>query len=122
VNALSGESGSGARDSRMHKNILESAKFADITFAPDRVEGKVNLQGDSEVRLHGQFTIHGGTHEITMNVKSHMEQQRLTASITFPVPYVQWGMKNPSTMFLRVNNTVEIAIQAAGQFSMADAN
>ena len=119
VNALSGESGSGARDSRMRKNILESAKYGEITFAPDRVEGKVNLQGDSEVRLHGQFTIHGGTHEMTMNVKSHMEQQKVTATITFPVPYVQWGMKNPSTMFLRVNDTVEIAIQAAGQFSMA---
>jgi polyisoprenoid-binding protein YceI len=119
VNALSGESGSSARDSRMHKNILESAKYADITFAPDRVEGKVNLQGDSEIRLHGQFTIHGGTHEVTMNVKSHMEQQRLTASVTFPVPYVQWGMKNPSTMFLRVKDTVEIGIQAAGQFDLA---
>jgi polyisoprenoid-binding protein YceI len=118
VNAASGESGSGARDSRMHKNILESSKYADITFVPDRVEGKANLQGDSEIRLHGMFTIHGGTHEVTMNVKSHMEQQRLTASISFPVPYVQWGMKNPSTLFLRVNDTVEIAIQAAGQFSI----
>ena len=113
VNALSGESGSGARDSRMHKNILESAKYADITFSPDRVDGKVNLEGDSEVRLHGMFTIHGGTHELTMNVKSHVEQQRMTGSIMFPVPYVQWGMKNPSTMFLRVNDTVEIGIQAA---------
>jgi polyisoprenoid-binding protein YceI len=115
VNALSGESGSGARDSRMHKNILESAKYSDITFAPDRVEGKINPQGDSDVRLHGQFTIHGGTHEITMAVKSHLVEQRLTAAITFPVPYVQWGMKNPSTLFLRVNDTVQIDIQATGQ-------
>ena len=117
VNALSGESGSTARDSRMHKNILESAKFADITFVPDRVEGKVNLQGDSDVRLHGQFTIHGGTHEVTMTVKSHVEQQRLTAAISFPVPYVRWGMKNPSTLFLRVSDTAEINIQATGQLS-----
>jgi hypothetical protein len=69
------------------------------------------------VRLHGQFTIHGGTHDLTMAVKSHIEQQRLTAAISFPVPYVQWGMKNPSTLFLRVNDTVEITIQAAGQLS-----
>jgi polyisoprenoid-binding protein YceI len=117
VNALSGESGSGARDSRMHKNILESARYSDITFVPDRVEGRVNPQGDSDVRLHGQFSIHGGTHDLTMAVKSHIEQQRLTAAISFPVPYVQWGMKNPSTLFLRVNDTVEITIQAAGQLS-----
>jgi polyisoprenoid-binding protein YceI len=120
VNALSGESGNSSRDSRMHKNILESAKYADITFAPDRVEGKVNLQGDSDVRLHGQFFIHGGTHDMTMKVKSHMEQQRLTASISFSVPYVQWGMKNPSTLFLRVNDTVEIGIQATGQLSNSE--
>ena len=117
VNALSGESGSTARDSRMHKNILESAKYSDITFVPDRVEGKINPQGDSDVRLHGQFTIHGGTHEVTMAVKSHIENQRLTAIIDFQVPYVQWGMKNPSTLFLRVGDTVKIDIQATGQLS-----
>ena len=54
------------------------------------------------MRLHGQFTIHGGAHEVTMAVKAHIENQRLTATIDFQVPYVQWGMKNPSTLFLRV--------------------
>jgi polyisoprenoid-binding protein YceI len=117
VNALSGESGSSARDSRMHKNILESAKYADITFRPDHVEGKINPQGDSDVRLHGQFTIHGGTHEVTMAVTSHITDQRITAAIAFKVPYVQWGMKNPSTLLLRVNDTVEINIQASGRLS-----
>lgn len=117
VNALSGDSGSNARDSRMHKNILESSRFADIAFAPDRVEGSINPQGDSDLQLHGQFTIHGATHELTMAVKAHMEQQRFTGAIAFKVPYVQWGMKNPSTLFLRVNDTVDISIQAAGQLS-----
>jgi polyisoprenoid-binding protein YceI len=119
VNALSGESGNDSRDSRMHKNILESAKYGEISFAPDRVEGKVNPDGDSQVRLHGQFTIHGRTHEVTMAVKSHMENQRLTATIDFQVPYVQWGMKNPSTLFLRVSDTVKIGIQTTGQLTPA---
>jgi polyisoprenoid-binding protein YceI len=115
VNALSGESGSEARDSRMHKNILESAMFPNIAFAADRIEGKLNLDGDSEVTLHGQLTIHGGTHELTVNVKANVNHQHLTASVTFPAPYVKWGMKNPSTLFLRVKDTVEIAIQADGE-------
>jgi polyisoprenoid-binding protein YceI len=71
------------------------------------------------VRLHGQFTIHGRTHEVTMAVKSHMENQRLTATIDFQVPYVQWGMKNPSTLFLRVSDTVKIGIQTTGQLTPA---
>jgi polyisoprenoid-binding protein YceI len=115
VNAMSGDSGNSARDSHMHKDILESGEYVDITFQPGLVEGTVNLQGDSNVRLRGQFAIHGGTHELTMAVKSHIVERRLTAVVTFPVPYVQWGMKNPSKLFLRVNDTVEISIQTAGQ-------
>lgn len=115
VDASSGESGNDGRDTRMHKNILESAMYPDITFVPDRVEGKVNLDGDSAVSLHGQLTVHGAAHELTMNVKAHVDHQHLTADISFPVPYVKWGMKNPSTLFLRVKDTVEIAIQASGE-------
>ncbi|MFN7925858.1 MAG: YceI family protein [Bryobacteraceae bacterium] len=114
VDAKSGESGSSARDGRMHKSILESEKYPDITFVPDRVEGAVNLQGDSTVKLHGAFTIHGGTHEMTMAVKSHGEQGKLTSTITFAVPYLAWGFKNPSTLFLKVNDTVDVEIRAAG--------
>ncbi len=117
VDALSGESGSEARDSRMHKNILESAMYPEIMFVPDRIEGKVNLEGDSAVSLRGQLTIHGAAHELTMNVKAHVDHQHLTAEIGFPVPYVKWGMKNPSTLFLRVKDTVEIGIQASGELS-----
>ena len=119
VDARSGESGSNARDSRMHKNILESEKYPDITLMPDRVDGTVNLSGDSTVKLHGAFTIHGGTHEVVMPVQAHIDQGKLTAKITFSVPYVQWGMKNPSTLFLRVKDTVEIEIQATGEVRSA---
>ncbi len=115
VDALSGDSGSDARDSRMHKNILESAMYPEITFVPDRVDGKVNLEGESAVSLNGQLTIHGAAHELAMNVKAHVDHQHLTADISFPVPYVKWGMKNPSTLFLRVKDTVEIGIQASGE-------
>ncbi len=116
VDAASGDSGSGARDGRMHKNVLDSAKYPEVTFVPDRIEGgPVNLNGDSTVRMHGMFTIHGGTHELTMNVKSHIDHDRLTATIDFPVPYTSWGMKNPGNFLLKVKDTVEIEIQTTGQ-------
>jgi polyisoprenoid-binding protein YceI len=115
VDATSGESGSNARDGRMHKNILESARYPEITFVPDRVEGKVAPTGDSGVQLHGMFTIHGGTHEVLMKVKSHIEPQKLTADISFTVPYVNWGMKDPSNFLLKVQDFVEIEIEAAAR-------
>ncbi len=119
VDAKSGESGSGGRDSRMHKNVLESAKYPEITFVPDRVDGQVNLPGDSTAKLHGAFTIHGATHEVLMDVKTHVAQGKLSSTIHFSVPYVAWGMKNPSTFVLKVSESVEIEIEASGQLVAA---
>lgn len=115
VDGTSGNSGSHARDSRMNKNILQSDIYPEITFTPDHIEGKVNLSGQSEFRLHGMFTIHGTNHELDMNVKSDIHGSSVTATAYFDVPYVQWGMKNPSTLFLRVNDTVPIEIKAVGE-------
>lgn len=115
VNAASGESGNGARDGRMQKSVLESARYPEVIFAPDHIEGTVALTGDSDVRLHGTFTIHGGTHEMTMNVKTHAEARKLTAAISFTVPYVKWGMKDPSNFLLKVKDFVEVGIQTTAQ-------
>jgi len=30
------------------------------------------------------------------------------------VPYAKWGMKNPSTLFLKVSESVDIDLSAAG--------
>ncbi len=117
IDAASGDSGSGARDSRMHKNILESAKYPEITLAPDHFDGKLNLQGESQVQLHGQFGIHGSRHEVTLPVKVRIRGQQLDADTQFPVPYQKWGMKNPSTFILRVDDTVQIQIHAVGRLS-----
>jgi polyisoprenoid-binding protein YceI len=99
----------------MHKNILESDKYPEITFAPDRVIGKLNIQGASDVELHGLFTIHGAAHELTAPVHAQIDGDRLTATAKFPVPYVKWGMKNPSTFLLRVSTTVQIEMRVVGR-------
>ena len=55
VDAISGESGNDSRDKRMHKEVLESNRFTDIVFRPDRVEGALQPQGSSSPQLHGVF-------------------------------------------------------------------
>lgn len=119
VDATSGESGNGARDGRMHKSILESAKFPEIVFTPDRFSGALKANGDSDVQLHGSFLIHGAAHEVTFPAKVHRAPGTLTAEMEFSVPYIQWGMKNPSTLFLRVDDTVKIVVHAVGRVSPA---
>lgn len=114
VDAASGESGSGARDGRMKKSILEVGKYPEIVFSPDRVEGALNTHGESDVKVHGLLKIHGATHEMTIPAKVKMDSRQLNATMKFSIPYVSWGMKNPSTLFLRVDEQVEIEIDAVG--------
>ncbi len=114
VDAKSGESGSGMRDRKMHKEVLESERYPEISFRPDRVEGPVASQGKSSVKVHGMFRIHGVDQEITVPAEVELTADHWLATVHFTVPYQKWGMKNPSTLFLRVNDSVEIDLTAAG--------
>ena len=114
VDAKSGESGSGVRDRKMHREILESESYPEIAFRPDKVEGAVASQGKSSVKVHGMFNIHGVDREITVPAELDLTADHWTASVHFTVPYAKWGMKNPSTLFLRVNDSVEIDLTAVG--------
>jgi len=114
VDAKSGESGSGMRDRKMHKEILESEQYPEIAFRPDRIEGAVASQGKSSVKVHGMFSIHGVDREIMVPAEVEMSADHWIATVHFTIPYAKWGMKNPSTLFLRVNDYVEIDLVAAG--------
>lgn len=110
VDARSGASGNDTRDRKMHKEILESQRFPDIAFRPDRVEGKLASQGISQMQVHGAFAIHGAEHELTAPVEVRVSGGQYAITARFSVPYQKWGMKNPSTLFLRVEDKVEITL------------
>ena len=115
VDAASGESGNKSRDNRMHKDILESGRYPDIIFRLDRVSGKVASQGESKGELHGMFSIHGAEHELTIPIEVTAADGVYHATGKFVVPYVEWGMKNPSTLFLRVSDKVELTFHTVAQ-------
>jgi len=115
VDAKSGESGNRSRDSRMATHVLQANQYPLISFVPDRIDGKAATSGHSEFSLHGTLSVHGSAHELAMNVKSDIETDKLNAIAGFNIPYVQWGMKNPSTLMLRVEQTVHIEIRAVGR-------
>jgi polyisoprenoid-binding protein YceI len=114
VNAASGRSGNTGRDRRMHREILESARYPEIAFRPDHVQGTVADSGASTVQVHGVFRIHGIEHELTIPVRVEMADDHWTATSHFVVPYVQWGIKNPSNLLLHVSQSVEVDVQASG--------
>jgi polyisoprenoid-binding protein YceI len=114
VDARSGQSGSEMRDRKMHREVLESDRYPEIAFRPDRVDGTVALQGKSTVRVHGVFAIHGSDHELTVPAEVEVFPDHWTATLHFAVPYANWGMKNPSTFFLRVSESVDIDLTTGG--------
>ena len=116
IDALSGQSGNGSRDEHMHEAVLESERFSEVRFVPDRVEGALPSGGGaSELKLHGQFVLHGQAHEMEIVAKLRQESGLLKVSSDFEVPYVAWGLKNPSKLFLRVAKVVEIHFEADAQ-------
>ncbi len=114
VYATSGDSGNDGRDKKMHKDVLESGKFPEIIFRPDRVEGKVAPQGSFSVQVHGILVLHGSEHELTVPVQAEFAGDHWTGSAKFNVPFIDWGLKNPSNFFLKVNHIVEIELDLKG--------
>jgi polyisoprenoid-binding protein YceI len=115
VDATSGNSGNDGRDRKMHKEVLESSRYTDIVFRPDRVEGKIARQGTSTVQVHGMFVLHGSKHEMTVPVQAELNADHWTASSKFNVPFIDWGLKNPSTFLLKVNHAVQIELELKGR-------
>jgi polyisoprenoid-binding protein YceI len=114
VSAQSGESGDHSRDARMHKEILESAKYPEVIFRPTQIEGQVARSGASDVKLQGIFSIHGSDHDLTALVHVEMFPDRWKGSCTFDVPYNAWGIKNPSNFLLKVKRTVNVEVETGG--------
>lgn len=120
VDAASGSSGSAARDKRMTRDILQAQRYPEIRFTPSKLAGSISTSGTSNLQITGSFLIHGQVHEITIPMQIQMSRQEFTAAGKFIVPYVEWGMKNPSNFLLKVSDKVEIDILAVGSTAPAD--
>ena len=121
ADATSGESGNESRDKRMRKEILESGRFTEIVFKPDHVEGKIQPQGSSTVQVHGIFLLHGSEHQLTVPVDAELAADHWKGSAKFVVPYIEWGLKNPSNFMLKVNKAVNIDLEMSGNLQAANA-
>lgn len=119
VNAKSGESGNNSRDNRMHKEILETAKFPEAVFRPTQVEGVVTAAAPCEIKVHGTFSVHGSDHDVIALVHAELAGQTWKGTGKFDVPFVQWGIKDPSNFLLKVNHVVSVEIEMGGSLQPA---
>jgi polyisoprenoid-binding protein YceI len=115
VDATSGDTDNKGRDHKMHQEILESQRYPEITFTPTKLSGKVEPEGDSTVQVDGIFKLHGADHPITLSLPLQAKGNTLSVRTHIVIPYIAWGLKNPSTFLLHVGDKVEVDVTAAGQ-------
>ena len=117
VLAGSGKTGNDSRDKKMNKDILKVDQYTTVSFAPKTYTGTIAPSGDSTIRVSGVFTLLGNPHDLTIPMQINMDGSKATARAQFVVPYVQWGLKNPSFMFWKAENNVAIDLNLVGQVS-----
>ena len=117
VAAGTGNSGDQGRDKKMNSDVLDVAHFAEVSFAPRSYQGTIPTSGDFTIQVTGAFTLHGTQHDLTVPMQIHIEGTALTAKTHFTVPYVQWGLKDPSIFILKVAKVVDIDLTLAGSLA-----
>jgi len=115
VDATTGESGNTARDKRMQDEVLESNRYPAIFYHPTEIKGPFKAgEATQDLIGEGTFNIHGADHPLELPLKVQISADTVTATTRFTVPYVEWGMKNPSKFLLRVGKQVQIEVTAKG--------
>jgi polyisoprenoid-binding protein YceI len=117
VAAGSGKTGNDSRDKKMNKDILKVDQYTTVSFAPKTYTGTIAAGGDSTIQVSGVFTLLGTPHDLTIPMQIHMENGKASAKTHFVVPYVQWGLKNPSFMIWKADNDVAVDLNLVGQLS-----
>ncbi len=114
VNVQSGNSGNNLRDHRMHKEILESERYPLSTFTAESLEGEIAQNGDSSVKVRGNLNLHGADHPMMLDVLIHRDGNAISAKTKFGIPFVDWGMRDPSSFIFHMEKTVQVDVEISG--------
>jgi polyisoprenoid-binding protein YceI len=114
VDARSGDSGNEKRDRDMHRKVLESESYPTFVLRPRRLEGDLPAAGAGQLTLVGNMVIHGDEHAVEIPFSVSVDGAVVRISAEFEVPYVEWGLKDPSKFMLRVAKHVTVSVEAHG--------
>ena len=112
----SADTGSKGRDKDMHEEVLETGKYPVAVFRAEKVRGTVAPSGPSQITLDGTFSFHGGQHKMSLPAKVEIQNGRAKVDTRLQIPYVAWGLHDPSKFVLRVAKVVDVKVHAVGSF------
>ena len=107
-------SGDDKRDAKFQKEVLDSAQYPAIIFHPTHIDGLKEGDGEQTVKATGSMTLHGSDHPVELTLHMTVSGKQATVTTHFVVPYVKWGLKDPSTMFSRYDKEIEVDVTAKG--------
>lgn len=108
--------GNRKRDETMHADVLESARYPTIAFRVHHVEGALADPGESELHIVGVMSLHGSDHPMTLAAAVESSGGRVRGELKFEIPYVEWGMHDPSFLVARAAKSVDLLVQAEGRW------
>lgn len=114
IDAQSANTGSAGRDKTMHREVLESEQYPQFVFTPQQLRGTVARSGASEVVLDGELAIHGVTKKVSLPTTISIDDDQVAAAASVTIPFVAWGMHDPSMLFLRVAKEVVVTLGVRG--------
>jgi polyisoprenoid-binding protein YceI len=117
VDAATGDSGHSVRDARMNNSVLEVDRYPDISFVPQQAVGHGSPDEKLPIAVHGIMTLHGGRHPFTIPVTAERAADLVTLHCSFAIPYVDWGLEDPSIIFFKVEKHVDIEVSAVAHLS-----
>ena len=117
VAAGSGKTGNDSRDKKMNKDILKVRQYSKVIFIPKSYIGTIDPYGDSTIQVAGVITLLGTPHDMTVPMHVLIDGDGCTAKTHFVIPYVQWGLKNPSFLIWKADNDVAIDLDMVGHLA-----
>ena len=119
IDLTTAQTGNKKRDKDMHEEVLETGKYPLAVFRADKIRGTVPASGAGQVTLDGTLSFHGSDHKMSLPAKIDVQNGRVKADTQFEIPYVEWGLHDPSVVMLRVAKVVSVKVQAVGTLEAA---
>ncbi len=119
INARLTDTGNAKRDKTMHAKVLESATHPQMVFHVKSIEGELAPSGHSRITLGGTVSLVGKDHPLSIPADVEIANGVVAVSAKFPIPFVEWGLHDPSTFLLKVSKQVEVSIAAKGTLEEA---
>jgi polyisoprenoid-binding protein YceI len=113
----SAATGNEKRDLKMHQKVLETDRYPQAVFHVERIDGELHREGRSELQLHGTLDLHGASHTVAIPTVALAQGDAVTATGVLDIPYVEWGLEDPSFFLLRVDKVVRVQIRGVGKIS-----